>query len=189
MSDVIVTPLRLDYRGSSLGRPPQKEAALTPETLEKDLDEIVAPWKDRDGNLIMVLHQIQNRYGYVPRNVAFEVARRLNVPLARIYEVITFYHYFKLESPGKHIVSVCMGTACYLKGAPAVLSAVEKELGVKAGQTTSDRNFHVQTVRCVGCCGLSPVVTIDQKVLSRVQPEPVPLMLAEYREKPGAAKE
>jgi len=150
------------------------------EQLQKEVDEIVKPWEGKEGNLIMVLHQIQNRYSYVPRDISFEVAKRLNVPLARIYEVITFYNYFKLEAPGKHIVSVCLGTACYLKGAPALIVAIEKELGVKPGESTPDGQFHVQAVRCLGCCGLAPVITVGQKVYSAVKPEQVPGILAEY---------
>lgn len=151
------------------------------EKMKKEVDEIIAPWEGKDGNLIMVLHQIQNRYGYVPRDVSFEVAKRLHVPLARIYEVITFYHYFKLEAPGKNIVSVCMGTACYLKGAPQILEAIQKELGVKPGESTPDKLFHVQVVRCLGCCGLAPVMTINEKVYGRLQPDQIPAILSEHK--------
>lgn len=154
------------------------------------VDEIVKPWEGRDGNLIMVLHQIQNKFSYVPREISFEVARRLRVPLARIYEVITFYHYFKLEKPGKHIVSVCMGTACYLKGASQLSDKLKQTLGVGAGQTTPDKEFHVQVVRCLGCCGLAPVLTVDQKVHARVTPDQVaPALEAARLEKPVSVRE
>jgi NADH-quinone oxidoreductase subunit E len=149
------------------------------EQVQKEVDEIVKPWLDKEGNLIMVLHQIENRYGYVPRDISFEVAKRLHIPLARIYEVITFYNYFKLEPPGKYLVSVCMGTACYLKGAKEVLAAFQDKLGIKPGETTPDKLFYLQIVRCLGCCGLSPVVKIGQKVYSGVTPEGVPQILAE----------
>ena len=152
------------------------------EQMRKEVDEIVKPWEGKEGNLIMVLHQIQNRYSYVPRDISFEVAKRLNIPLARIYEVITFYNYFKLEAPGKNIVSVCLGTACYLKGAPALIEALHEQLGVRPGETTPDGAFHVQAVRCLGCCGLAPVLTVGQKVYSAVKPEQVPGILAEYAE-------
>jgi NADH-quinone oxidoreductase subunit E len=150
------------------------------EQLCKEVDEIVKPWEGKEGNLIMVLHQIQNRYSYVPRDISFEVAKRLNIPLARIYEVITFYNYFKLKAPGKNIVSICLGTACYLKGAPALIDEVEKCLGVRPGETTPDGAFHVQAVRCLGCCGLAPVLTVGQKVYSAVTPDKVAGILAEY---------
>ncbi len=148
--------------------------------LTQDIKEIVDQWKGREGNLIMILHQIQNRYGYVPREVALEVSKQLDVPLARIYEVITFYHYFKLKKPGKHTVSVCMGTACYLNGAPDLLGELEHLLGVSAGETTRDGMFHVQIVRCLGCCGLAPVITVGEKVYSAVKKKDVANILSEY---------
>lgn len=153
---------------------------MTAEEIQKVVDEVVKPWQGRDGNLIMILHQIQNRFSYVPREISFEVAKRLHIPLARIYEVITFYHYFKLEPPGKNIISVCMGTACYLKGAPELISALKKQLGVNPGETTPDKQFHVQIVRCLGCCGLAPVLTVGQKVYGGVTPEKIPDIVAEY---------
>jgi NADH-quinone oxidoreductase subunit E len=133
------------------------------------IGEMIDRWRDKEGNLIMILHEIQNHYGYVPREASLELSRRLDVPLARIYEVITFYHYFKLEKPGKHTISVCMGTACYLNGAPALLDEIEHTLGIRSGQTTKDGLFHVQVVRCLGCCGLAPVLTVGGKVYSGVQ--------------------
>lgn len=158
------------------------------ETEKIDLKEIVDRWKDKEGNLIMVLHQVQNRLGYVPREAALEVARLLDVPLARIYEVITFYHYFKLKRPGKHKISVCLGTACYLNGSPAILNELEYLLGVGVGETTKDGLFHVDVVRCLGCCGLAPVMTVGTKVYSGVKKKDVAEILSEYsHETPKAA--
>lgn len=150
------------------------------EKIQKEVEEIVKPWEGKKGNLIMILHEIQNRYSYVPRKISYEVAKRLDIPLAQIYEVITFYNYFKLEPPGEHIISVCMGTACYLKGAPALIQALKKELGVDPGQTTPDKKFYVQMVRCLGCCGLAPVLTVGPKVYSGVKPEQVREIVGEY---------
>jgi len=99
------------------------------------------------------------------------LGEQMDVPLARIYEVLTFYNYFRLKSPGKHVVSVCMGTACYLKGAPQLLDRASEELGVRPGETTPDGEFHLQVVRCVGCCGLAPVVTVNQELLAKVTNE------------------
>jgi NADH-quinone oxidoreductase subunit E len=138
-----------------------------------DIAAIAKRWKDKRGSLIMALHDLQSRYGYVPREAALELGKSLNVPLARIYEVVTFYNYFKLEAPGKHIISVCMGTACYLKGAPEIVARLSEKLGVKAGETTPDKMFHLQQVRCIGCCGLAPVVTVNEKVLAKVKPADV----------------
>lgn len=135
-----------------------------------DISRTVQKWRNKRGSLIMALHEIQNRYGYVPRNVSLQIAQLMDVPLARIYEVVTFYNYFKLEPPGKNNLSVCLGTACYLKGAPALLNELKSRLGVSEGETTPDGEFHLQSVRCVGCCGLAPVVVANGETLSKVQP-------------------
>ena len=119
---------------------------MNAQEIQKIVSEVVDPWKDKDGNLIMILHQIQNRFSYVPREISFEVAKRLHIPLAKIYEVITFYHYFKLEPPGRNVVSACLGTACYLKGAPRLIEVLKDQLGVNPGETTADKQFHVQVV-------------------------------------------
>lgn len=161
---------------------------MTVEEIQKTVDEMVAGWEEKDGNLIMVLHQIQNRFSYVPREISFEVAKRLHVPLARIYEVITFYHYFKLEPPGKNVVSVCLGTACYLKRAQEIMNALKNKIGVGPGETTPDREFHVQIVRCLGCCGLSPVMTVGQKIYGTVTPEQVSGIIASYQDEKAEVK-
>ncbi len=132
---------------------------------------IARKWKNRRGSLIMALHDVQEQFGYVPREVALKLAPQLGVPVARIYEVVTFYNYFKLKAPGKHVVSVCMGTACYLKGAPAIKEALAKHFGIVSGETTPDKEWHLQEVRCLGCCGLAPVVTVNQKILAKLKPE------------------
>jgi len=144
------------------------------------LDQVVEKWAGVKGNLIMILHAIQNKYGYVPRDVSFELSRILHIPMARIYEVITFYNYFKLEPPGKHTISVCMGTACYLKGTPQILQELKNILHVEEGQTTRDNLFHLQVVRCLGCCGLAPVIMIDDKIYGKVKREDVIDIISKY---------
>jgi NADH-quinone oxidoreductase subunit E len=139
------------------------------EKLREGVLRHVEKWKDREGNLIMILHAIQNENGYVPREVAMELARAMDTSLARIYEVITFYHYFRLVPPGKHNVAVCTGTACYLKGSAGLLEEVEQLLGIKEGETTEDREFHLETVRCIGCCGMAPTMVVDEKTHGRVR--------------------
>jgi NADH-quinone oxidoreductase subunit E len=150
------------------------------ETLQDDVKVVVDRWKDREGNLIMILHDIQDRYGYVPREASLEVARQSGMPLARIYEVLTFYNYFKLEAPGKFNISVCLGTACYLKGATLLINEVKSILHVEPGQTTKDGLFHLQIVRCLGCCGLAPVITVDKKVYSAVKRADVMGIIGEH---------
>jgi NADH:ubiquinone oxidoreductase subunit E len=146
--------------------------------LRRDVQEHVARWRDEEGNLIMILHAIQNQHGYVPREVAMVLSRELGVKLARIYEVTTFYHYFKLQPPAAHDVVVCNGTACYLKGAGEILGACRQQLGIAEGQTTADRQFHLDTVRCIGCCGMSPALVVDGHTHGRVKPADVAGIIA-----------
>jgi NADH-quinone oxidoreductase subunit E len=145
------------------------------------LAEFIEQWKPRPGNLIMVLHRVQQEYGFIPRQVAFEVARRLDVPLAKIYGVITFYHFFKLQQPGKHQIAVCMGTACYLKGGEDLIQELETLLGVGLNTVTPDGQFSIEAVRCIGCCGLAPVMTVDGEVYGRVTKDQLPSVLAKYQ--------
>jgi NADH:ubiquinone oxidoreductase subunit E len=134
-------------------------------------DEIVVlaqKWKKKKGSLIMALHDLQGRLGFVPRESAMKLGREMGVPLARIYEVVTFYNYFKLEAPGKYIISVCTGTACHIKGSGELLAGLEKELGVHEGESTPDKEYHLQAVRCLGCCGLAPLASVNGKVYGKL---------------------
>jgi NADH-quinone oxidoreductase subunit E len=146
----------------------------------EEVSLFVNKWEDKPGNLIMILHEIQNEFGYVPRSVAFILSQRLKISLARIYEVITFYNFFRLEAPGKHIISVCLGTACYLQGAGKILEEIQNILHIEAGHTTHDGLFYLQIVRCLGCCGLAPVITIDDKVYGHMKRENVVNILSKY---------
>lgn len=144
-----------------------------------ELNAIVDKWKDKKGSLVMMLHAVQNHFGYVPRDAAMEIAHRANIPLAKIYEVLTFYHFFKLTAPAKHQISVCTGTACYLKGAQDIIKTLEHELGVNAGQVTADGRFSVVALRCIGCCVLAPAMTIDGKIYGQVKQADIPAILRE----------
>ncbi len=149
--------------------------------LPEDLSRFIEEWKTRPGNLIMVLHRVQEHYGYVPRDVAFEVAARLDVPLAKIYGVVTFYHFFKLRKPGRHQIAVCMGTACYLKGGEDLIKELETILGIGLNQTTPDGEFSIEAVRCIGCCGLAPVLTVDGQVYGRLTKDQLADIVAKHR--------
>jgi len=155
--------------------------------IRRDVQMHVARWKDEEGNLIMILHAIQNQHGYVPREVAMELSRELGVKLGRIYEVITFYHYFKLQPPGAHNVTVCNGTACYLKGSGDLLNEVRSRLGINEGATTADRQFHLDVVRCIGCCGMSPAMVVDGKTYGRVKTSDVAGVIDSVKQKEGAS--
>ena len=130
-------------------------------TVTPELAAFIREWKDKPGNLIMVLHRVQQTYGYVPREIAFEIATALDVPLAKIYGVVTFYNFFKTEKVGRNIIQVCMGTACYLRGGEDVLLEFEKQLGIGVNATTADGEFTIEAVRCLGCCGLAPVAVVN----------------------------
>ncbi len=148
---------------------------------EPDVAAAVRKWKSKRGSLIMVLHEIQNARGYVPREVSLYLSKELDVPLARIYEALTFYHYFKLEPPGKAVISVCTGTACYLKGSQALVDEFARETGAAVGTSTEDKMFHLQCVRCVGCCGLAPVAIVNGKTYGKLTPPDIKKIVHEWR--------
>ncbi len=152
-------------------------------TINPEISSLVEKWRDKKGSLIMVLHEIQNHFGYVPRDVSLQLSKELDIPLAQIYEVITFYNYFKLDPPGKYTISVCLGTACYLKGAPDLVDEIKNLLNIKEGQTTTDGLFHLDVVRCLGCCGLAPVMMINGKIYGKVKRSEVMGILSKYMNK------
>ncbi len=149
---------------------------MTPE-----ISAFIDEWKSKPGNLIMVLHQVQQTYGYIPRNIAIEISERLSVPLAKIYGVVTFYNFFKLEKAGKYKIQVCLGTACYIRGGDDLLKTLEKELGIGLNSTTPDGMFSIEAVRCLGCCGLAPVIVVNGNVHGRLTSKDVPAIIEQYR--------
>jgi NADH-quinone oxidoreductase subunit E len=151
------------------------------EQMTPELKAFIAEWKDKPGNLIMVLHQVQQTYGYIPRNIAIEISELLSVPLAKIYGVVTFYNFFKLQKAGKYIVQVCLGTACYLRGGDDLIKEFEKQLGVGVNATTADGLFSVEAVRCLGCCGLAPVVVVNGEVYGKLTKGDVAGIIEKYR--------
>ena len=151
-------------------------AQMTPE-----LKAFIAEWKEKPGNLIMVLHQVQQTYGYIPREVAIEVSELLSVPLAKIYGVVTFYNFFKLQKAGKYIIQVCLGTACYLRGGDDLMKELERQLGIGVGGTTADGLFSIEAVRCLGCCGLAPVIVINGEVHGKLETKDIAGIVEKYR--------
>lgn len=133
------------------------------------------------GALIEVLHAVQGHFGFLGKEELDAVAQLMQVPAAKVTGVATFYHFFRLRPRGKYIINVCMGTACYVKGASAVAQRVQEELGVEFGETSPDGIFSLVSSRCIGTCGLAPVVMIGEEVFPKVQPDQVPAMLAKYR--------
>lgn len=151
--------------------------------------QVANKWRKKRGSLIMALHEIQDVKGYVPWEDAVDIANGMGIPLARIYEVLTFYNFFKLDAPGKAVISVCTGTACYLKGNDKVLEEFKKELGINEGESTEDKMFHLQCVRCVGCCGLAPVCVVNGKTYGRITPADVKKIIEEWENKLDEEKE
>lgn len=131
-------------------------------------------------SIIQVLLDIQNELYYLPREVLEHVSKSLNVPLSRTYSLATFYKAFSLKPKGKYPIAVCTGTACHVQGAVRILEQIERELSIKEGETTSDKKFSVETVRCLGCCGLAPVVTVGKNLHGKVPMAKVSKILKQY---------
>lgn len=151
-----------------------------PEASVKELKEYIAKLPDKKYQLINVLHKAQAIFGYLPRPVQLLVAEEMGVSLAHVYGIVTFYTFFTMEPRGKHPISVCMGTACFVKGAVRVLNAVKDHLGVDVGEVTPDGQFSVNTLRCVGGCALAPVMMIGDRVFGNVSPAQIPDILAHF---------
>ena len=151
------------------------------ERMTPELKAFIEEWKSKPGNLIMVLHKVQQTYGYIPRNIAIETSELLGVPLAKIYGVVTFYNFFKLQKAGKYIIQVCLGTACYLRGGDDLIKEVERKLGIGVNATTPDGMFSIEAVRCLGCCGLAPVAVVNGEVHGKLETKDVEGIIEKYR--------
>ena len=152
----------------------------TPEQ-EAKLKEVIAQHKGQPDAMMPVLQKAQEIYGYLPIEVQTIVAEGLGVSLEQVYGVSTFYSWFTLEPKGEHLIRVCLGTACYVKGSADILAELERQLGIKAGHTTPDGKFTLEATRCLGCCGLAPVMTIDDDVFGRLIPADVKGILDKFR--------
>ncbi|VBB09696.1 Hypothetical protein LUCI_4994 [Lucifera butyrica] len=150
------------------------------------MDEIIAKHKKVPGSLITVLHEIQQLIGYLPPPVQVKVAAELGIPISEVSSVISFYALFTEKPKGKERICVCKGTACYVRGTDRVLSRLETELGIKAGDTTDDGMYSIEVVRCIGACGLGPVMTVNEDVYTRVKPDEIPQILTQHQEKEQA---
>lgn len=144
------------------------------------IDSLIEQHQGNPNSLIVVMAGVQEELGYLPKELLIRIAEELTVPLTDVYGVATFYSAFSLRPRGRHIINLCLGTACYVKGAPEVQAAIEKAIGVKAGITTEDRRYTFDVVRCLGACGIAPVMTVDGEVYPRVSPEQVAELLAKY---------
>ncbi len=151
----------------------------TPEQ-EEQLKKVIAAHKDQKGAVIPVLHEAQNIYGYLPMEVQQMISEGLNVPLAEIYGIVTFYAQFSLNPKGKYQIGVCLGTACYVKGSGDILDEVKKILNIEVGECTPDGKFSLDATRCIGACGLAPVITINEDVYGRLGKGEIADILKKY---------
>jgi len=148
------------------------------------VNQIIGKWESRKDFLIEMLQDIQDEYYYLPRDVLVEVSKVLEVPLNQVYEVATYYKAFSLTPKGRYTVSVCQGTACHVQGADTVLSSFERALRVKLGETDKNQDFTLEAVRCLGCCGLAPVVTVNKDIYAKLEPSQVLKVVDKYKKMP-----
>ena len=150
-------------------------------TFPPELISFINEWKVKPGCLIMILHKTQETFGYISRAAAEQIALLTGISLARIYGVITFYHFFKTTKPGKNKISVCLGTACYLKGGQELIEEARNLLGLSPGGVTEDGLFSIDPVRCVGCCGLAPVIVVGSDTYGKLTKDMLPGIIAKHR--------
>jgi len=157
-------------------------AVITDQQLDK-INEIIDAHKETKGGLIPILHEVQEEYGYLPIEVQKIISEKLNAPLAEIYGIVTFYTQFLLTPRGKYSINVCLGTACYVKGAGKILERFQKNLGIDVGGVTDDLKFSLNACRCIGSCGLAPVAVVNNEdVYDRLKPEDVDRICKKYAE-------
>lgn len=148
----------------------------------KELEEYISTFDDKKSSLIIILHKAQEIFGYIPEEVQEFIAEKIEVPVSKVYGVVSFYNFFSMEPKGKYPISVCTGTACYVRGAEKILEGLQKELGIKLGGVTADGLFSLDSLRCVGACGLAPVMLIGKDVHGKVKPEDIKEIINRYRE-------
>lgn len=144
------------------------------------LEQLLVKWKGMKGALIPVLQGCQNIYGYLPRDEMEFISKEMKVPFSEIYGVATFYAQFKLKPRGRNIVRVCLGTACHVRGGAKIFARVQSELGIQDGETTDDLRYTIESVACIGACGLAPVIMVNDETHGRLTPDKIPAILAQY---------
>ncbi|MCQ2321127.1 MAG: NAD(P)H-dependent oxidoreductase subunit E [Bacteroidales bacterium] len=145
------------------------------------IKDVCKSFGNKGGEVINVLHKVQGEFGYLPKEVQEVVALELNIPVSRVYGIVSFYSFFTMTPKGEHPISVCLGTACYVRGAEKVLDEIKRQLGINVGEVTPDGKFSLTVLRCVGACGLAPVIEVGDKVYGRMTPDRVKDVLAEYK--------
>ncbi|MBM3709524.1 MAG: NADH-quinone oxidoreductase subunit NuoE [Actinobacteria bacterium] len=161
--------------------PEKEEIILSAEDVEK-LTKITKEYKNKKASLISLLQDISKAYDYLPENILKYTSQELDIPLSLLYRVATFYNAFSLKPRGRYLIKVCVGTTCHVKGSPMIISALERELGIKVGETTEDMNFTLETVACLGCCGVAPVMMIGEDIHGRLTQAKIPKIIGGYKE-------
>lgn len=152
---------------------------------QEQVESLLAGFEDRRANLIPLLQEIQATYYYLPEDILRRISRKLRVPLTEVYQVATFYRCFSLKPRGKHLIQVCLGTACHVRGGERILERVHTEAGTTAGGTSGDFQFTVEPVRCLGCCGLAPVMRVDRDTFAHLEQTKVKGIVRRYKPKNG----
>ena len=149
---------------------------------KQTIKQICESFNNNPGELISILHKTQGEFGYLPEDIQREIAMNLNISVAKVYGVVTFYSFFTMTPKGRHAISVCMGTACYVRGAEKIVDELKEQLKIKVGGVTEDGKFSLDCLRCVGACGLAHVVLIGEKVYGRVEANQIKDILASYED-------
>lgn len=144
------------------------------------IDEIVDSYKEKEGSLIQVLHMVQGTYGFLPIHIQQHIAKRMDISLSEVSGVVSFYSFFTTQPKGKYVINVCLGTACYVRGGKKIVEKLEELLKIKVGETTEDRKFSLNVMRCIGACGLAPAISINDQVFKQVNPDKLNLILEKY---------
>jgi NADP-reducing hydrogenase subunit HndA len=158
----------------------EKSETVLDENTREQIKQIIKVSKGETGALIRILQRVQQLVGYLPAEALRIVSAEMKVPLSEVYGIISFYSFFSTVPKGKHVIHVCLGTACYVKGGEKILSAFARDTKLEPGGITEDGNFSLETVRCLGCCGLSPVMSVGEDVYRRVKPSEIKNIIASY---------
>lgn len=169
---------RKDLQRMDIGQMDPEEQAML-----EGIDLAVEKYRGHDGALIMVLHEAQEIYGYLPEDLQFYIAGKMGIPIAEVSGVVSFYSFFTTKKRGKHTIRICQGTACYVRGGKRLVEAIKDELNVEVGETTEDGLFTFEIARCIGACGLAPAIMIDEDVYKQMTPQKLHILLRKYREK------
>lgn len=157
-----------------------------PDVQRQKVEDIISAYRDKPGALIPVLHEIQNALGYLPRWVQYRVSNIMNIPVSEVNSIISFYALFSEKPKGEYAIGVCKGTACYVRGVDKIIEKLEEELGIEAGDTTPDGKFSIEVMRCLGACGLGPVMVINDDIYTRIKPDKVKDIINAIRQKDGS---